>query len=289
MLRLSIFLLIFLGLPNAPKINEEHKEIISKTLSFDGASDQNLMIIKNISGSILIEGTQSNNVSVDVEKVIKAESQKDLQEGIRDITLGIVKTGDSIILFTDSPYATLNIENGKVLYRWDNDFGEIDYRFSFDYSVKVPYGTLVDISTVDQGDVRIIDTGATVSASNVNGSVYLEKITAVTKASSVNGVVECEITEKPIDDCSFNTINGDIRITTPSNLSADVSYDAMHGSFYTDFDIQILPGRIERTKESSKNGTEYKIEKNPQFRIGAGEVNMWFKTINGDMILRRAN
>ena len=288
MIRIAFILLIFIGLPNTPGINEEHKEKISKTFTFDGASDQNLLIIKNIQGSILVEGYQANQVSVDIDKVIEAESQKALQEGIRDITLGVINTGDSIILYVNSPYASLKRKDGKVSYRWDSGLDDIDYHFSFDYLVKVPYGTRVNVSTVNEGDVKIVDTRATVRAGNVNVSVYLEKITAVTKASTVNGVVECEIMQKPVENCLFSTINGDIKIIFPPSLSADVSYNVMHGDFYTDFDFEILPGRSESTKENSKSGTIYKIEKNPKFRIGEGDVKMWFKTINGDMILKMA-
>jgi len=286
MIKTTFILLIFFGLNYTPGANEEQKEKISKTFTFDGTSDKNLLIIKNIHGSILIEGHQANQVLVDVDKVIEAKSQKDLQEGIRDISLGVINTGDSIILYTESPYASLKCKNGKVSYQWDNCFGDIDYSYNFDYSVKVPYGTMVCVSTVNQGNVKIVDTRANVRAGNVNGSVYLEKISAVTKATTVNGVVEGEIIKKPLEDCLFKTINGDIKITFPSDLSADVSYKTMHGDFYTDFDIEVLPSKVQSIEEKSKSGTTYKIEKNPKFRIGDGDVNISFKTINGDMILK---
>ena len=287
MIRLALTLILLLWLPATPGAKEEHKEKISKTLSFDATSKQNLLFIKNINGSILVEGAQTNQVLVDVDKRIEAESANDLEEGIRNITLGVLNTGDSIILYTDSPYATLKRENGKVSYQWDNEHRDINYEFNFDYSVKVPFGTFVYVSTVNNGDVKVVDTRAAVRAGNVNGSVYLEKITEVTKATTVNGVVECEITGKPVEDCSFNTINGDIRITFPPDLSADISYTTMHGDFYTDFDFEIMPSKLEKTEEKSKTGTTYKIEKYPKFRIGDGDIMIWFKTLNGDMILKK--
>ena len=286
MIRLALTLILLLWLPGTQGAKEEHKEKISKTLSFDAVSKQNLLVIKNIHGSILVEGIQTNQFLVDVDKRIEAESAKDLEEGVRDITLGLINTGDTIILYTDSPFAILERRNGKVSYQWNNSGWDIDYEFNFDYSVKVPFGTLVQVSTVNNGDVKVVDTRSAVRAGNVNGSVYLEKITEVIKATTVNGVVECEITGKPVEDCSFNTINGDIRITFPSDLSADVSYTSMHGDFYTDFDFEILPNKIEKTTSTSKSGTTYKIEKYPKFRIGDGDIQVWFKTLNGDMILK---
>jgi hypothetical protein len=288
MLKLSMILFILFGLHQTPGVDLEHKEKISKTFTFESAGDHNILIIKNINGSIRIEGTQANQVSVVLEKVIEAKSQKELEEGIRDITLGSVSVPDSIILFTDSPFAILERRNGKVHYRWENDHDDINYNFRFNYTVSIPYGTMLDISNINQGDVRIIDTRSVVSASNVNGSVYLEKTSAVRKVSSVNGTVECEITKKPTSNCFFNTVNGDIKILTPSNLSADVSYHAMHGDFYTDYEIEVLPYRSESIRNAKEGGTEYRIEKDPQFRIGDGAVSMRFTTINGDMILRSA-
>jgi len=60
MIRLALILLLLLWLPGTPGVKEEHKEKISKTLNFDVASKQNLLIIKNINGSILVEGTQTS-------------------------------------------------------------------------------------------------------------------------------------------------------------------------------------------------------------------------------------
>ncbi|UCG27940.1 MAG: DUF4097 family beta strand repeat protein [Bacteroidales bacterium] len=288
MIRTTLLIMFLCGVSFYTGVKEEHKEKISETLVFDGTSDQNILLIRNIHGSIDITGYQGNQVSLEIEKVIEAENQQDLEEGIRDISLGIINTGDSIILYTDSPYATLNRKNGKISYQWNYDNNGIDYHFVFDYTVKVPYGTMLNVSTVNEGDVTILDTKANVRAGNVNGSVYLEKILAVTSASTVNGDVECEIMQKPVDDCSFHTINGDIKITLPADLSADISYQTMHGDFYTDFDFDLLPGQVETTKEKSGSGTTYKIEKNPTFRVGEGDIKMLFKTINGNMILKMA-
>jgi len=289
MSKFILVLFVLIGLYHTQEADLEHKEKISRTFTFEDSGEGNILILKNINGSVLIEGTRETRVTLEVEKEIRAESQKDLDEGIRDISLGVISVPDTIILYTDSPYVTLKRRNGKVHYSWDNDFGKIDYNFSFDYTVKVPYGTRLDISNVNEGDVRIIDTRSMVSASNVNGSVYLEKAAAVNKVSAVNGKVECEITDKPTEDCYFNTVNGEIKITTPSNLSADISYTAMHGDFYTDYEIELLPYRTESTRNTTEGGTEYRIEKDPQFRIGNGGVHMLFTTINGDMILKSAN
>lgn len=289
MLKLTAIIIVILAQPFTRWAEQEHKERIQETYSFDSSAKQKILIVKNIQGSVFVEGYQDAQISVDLEKRISAETPEDLEEGKQDISLGVINTGDSIILFTDSPYATLKRKNGKVSYQWDCGLNEMSYKFNFDYVIRIPYGTLVDVSTVNDGDVKVSDTKASVQACNVNGSVILENIPAVTLASTVNGDVECEILENPVENCTFHTINGDMKISYPSGLSADVSYEAMHGDFYTNFDVKILPASVEKTEESTRESTIYKIEKNPKFRIGKGDVEMRFKTINGNMILKKTN
>ncbi len=287
-MQLVTIFFFFIGFTSLHGVPGEHQEKISKIFTFDAPGGQTVLVIKNIYGTVLVEGIQAKEVSVEVEKTIQGESEANLQAGIREITLGVVHTGDSIILFTDAPYATLKREKGKISYQWNSGPEKAGYEFRFDYAVKVPFGTVVDVSSVNNGEVRIVDTRAMVRASNVNGPVFLERARSVSEASSINGVVECEIIEKPLEDCAFNTINGDMKISFPPDLSADVSWDAMHGDFYTDFDMELLPASVERTTKKTKSGTTFRIQRNPKIRIGDGDVNMHFETINGDMILKKA-
>lgn len=267
---------------------EEYKEKIKKELQFKEPGEKNLLMVKNMNGPIYIEGYSGNSVLVEVEKIIRADLNKDLEEGKNDIQLGIIETGDSIILYVDSPYSILKRKHGKISYHWDWDDSDYDYDFRLNFTIKVPYGTTLKVSTINNGDVSINDPRARVYAGNVNGSIYLKDISGVTKANTVNGKIEANYTRNPEGDCSYSTVNGDITLIFLPDLSADVTYKTLNGDFYTNFDnIEYLANKVETVKKETEKGTSYKIEKNPAFRIGDGNIQLKFKTINGDMIIKK--
>ncbi len=72
------------------------------------------------------------------------------------------------------------------------------------------------------------------------------------------------------------------------NLSAEISYKSMHGNLYTDFpNVKLLSPEFVKTTNKRKNSTVYKLESKPTIRIGKGDNKLKFKTINGDMYVRR--
>jgi DUF4097 and DUF4098 domain-containing protein YvlB len=267
---------------------EEHTEKITRELRFEKQDENNLLMVKNINGSINVNGYSGNDVLIAVEKIIKADSERELEEGKNDIRLGVIETGDSIILYLDSPYCILMRKRGKISYHCDWDDSDYDYDFRLNFTIKVPYGTILNVSTVNKGDVNINDPRAKVHAGNVNGSVYLKDISDVTKASTVNGVIKANYTRNPEGNCSYSTVNGDITLTFLPDLSADVTYKTLNGDFYTNFDnIEYLANKVKTEKKQTSKGTSYKIEKNPVFRIGEGDIQLKFNTINGDMIIKK--
>jgi hypothetical protein len=269
---------------------EEKKEVINKELTFEKQDEQNLLLIRNISGSINIEGYEGTSVLIEVEKTISAENPEDVEEGNRDIQLGIIETGDSIILYMDSPYTEVIRKNGKVKFFTDFNDSEIHYDFNMDYTVRVPFGIKLNVSTVNNGNVRVADPRAEIQASNVNGSVYLENISGITRANTVNGVIRANYTRNPGGDCRYSTINGDIILTFLPELSADISYKTMNGDVYTNFiNIEHLPPRVKTEQEHTEHGSSYRIEQQPSFRIGDGDIHLEFRTLNGDMIIKKSD
>ena len=76
----------------------------------------------------------------------------------------------------DSPWSEFIMKNGKMKFFIDFNGADIKYDFNMDYTIKIPFGLKLDVSTVNNGDVSISDPRSEVQASNVNGSVYLENI-----------------------------------------------------------------------------------------------------------------
>lgn len=157
-----------------------------------------------------------------------------------------------------------------------------------DLEILVPQRTSVRAAAINGGDLRVQGVAGEHELSNVNGSVIAEDIAGSAVINSTNGDLKVSFTEvadnKPM---SFTTFNGDLDVAFPDGLAADWRISAGHGEVLTDFDIELEPQ--EPTVETSGGGDRYRVrlEQDTRATVGGGGPEMRFKTVNGDVIIRR--
>jgi DUF4097 and DUF4098 domain-containing protein YvlB len=171
--------------------------------------------------------------------------------------------------------------------RWNND-REIDYRYEFDFVVKVPYAINLHVGTVNNGSMTVEDVTGPLNVNNVNGPITLKNVKGTTRARTVNGNVDATYAANPPGASSYHTINGKIRVHYPASLGADLHFKSMHGEFLTDFpNAEMLPVKVTKNKEGSGGGTVYRLSKDTAVRIGKGGPDFHFETLNGDVIVSK--
>jgi len=170
---------------------------------------------------------------------------------------------------------------------WSNNINvnrdELGYDYKYQYKVKVPKEVTLDAHTINKGDVQIKNVDGPVKACNVNGAVSIQNARQVLQASTVNGDVTISFLESPKESIAFNTVNGDFNFELPENFNAQVYFDSMHGEMYTSFDYRKLGPKVEK---SQKHGT-FKIGTKTGVEIGSGGPELSFKSINGDVYLKK--
>jgi DUF4097 and DUF4098 domain-containing protein YvlB len=278
---------------------QRHSEKIMKELTFEKKSPANALMISNINGDITVEGYSGDKILVEVEKIIIGKTEARLEKGKSEIKLGIKDLADTLILFTDGLCNKFNHQqNGKNRhsdwngwgYNWDDcnnrgdDYHKNEYEYRMNYTVKVPAGLSVRVSTINNGDVTVNNVTGTVYANNINGSIKLSKLAGKTHSSTINGDVDLDYVSNPSSDCRYYTLNGDINANFKKGLGASVSFESYNGAFYTNVDeLEALPVEMEK-KETSK-GVKFKIRGN-RFKIGKGGVLLDFETFNGNVYLK---
>lgn len=279
-------LMTLLGVQVAKAQKKEFKEQIKREISFEGVSSENTLIIKNIFGSITVEGYSGDTVLFEVEKTITAENTEDLELGKQELTLKVVKKGSKIIAHPQAPYLKFNDKGFN--FNCCDDHEEPEYDHNMNFTVKVPRNVRIEVSTINDGEVLIKNTrGAFVKANNINGGIVLENITGQTKVHAINGAVTISYVDNPTEPSTYYSLNGDINITYQKNLSADIAFKSMNGELFTDFDIakQYTKTRKNTTEKSSKG--KYKYESKPMVQIGKGGINFDFETLNGDVFIKK--
>jgi hypothetical protein len=253
-------------------------------------------VLANINGSIKVQGYDGNKIVVEAERTIKAKTEARLEKGKQEVKISQIDQVDTLIVYTSNgcnsfgPQRERNHKNhggGKRWsYHWNCDTGDCNppYNHVVNYTVKVPFGINVDVSTVNEGNVTIENVNGAVKANNVNGAIKLTALRGATYANTINGDVDLEYASNPNKDCRYYTLNGDINAWFQKGLAANLAFKSFNGDFYTNISkLEGMPSMVE--KKQTENGTSLKVSSN-RFKVGNGGVLLDFETFNGDVILK---
>lgn len=289
-MKLKIFLLLFMASATTalPLAAQEHTDKVEQTISLANSAD-NELLVKNINGSVTVEGYTGNTIQVEAIRRIRAKNKERLQEGVADVTLGIREDDNTVVIYIDAPFATLKKNNsGRWSYHVHQEGNR--YQYEFDIRVKVPDQLKLDVSTVNGGSVSVQDVSGTLEARNVNGAVTLSNVSGSSSAKTVNGLITAKLRSVPDAEVEYETVNGDIKVFFPAALAADIAFDTMNGDFYTDFDdISRKPNSLESTAGNSGKAKVYRIDKSARLSVNGGGNPIRFKTLNGDIYLQKQN
>ncbi|WP_046244113.1 DUF4097 family beta strand repeat-containing protein [Hymenobacter terrenus] len=264
--------------------SNESKEVIKREFTLTADAGRSTFALYNISGSVTVEGYAGNKVLVEATKTIRADDAKTLEIGKSEAKLGFTQRGDSVVVYMAEPFDSRPHQNDHR--GWNHN--DINYKYTFDFVVKVPYQVNLHVSAVNHGAVLVQDVSGLLRVFNVNGAITLKNVKGTTKAHTVNGDVDATYAANPPGASSYHTINGKIRVHYPASLAADLHFKSMHGEFYTDFpNAEVLPVQVTKNQEGRGGGTVYKLTKDTAVRIGKGGSDIRFETLNGDVIISK--
>lgn len=153
--------------------------------------------------------------------------------------------------------------------------------------VKVPKNFSLKLSTVNDGNIYVKGVNGEMEISNVNGEITMESVSGSASTDTVNGDIKVDFNSITNDaNMAFSSLNGDLDITFPNSLKADVKAKTDMGEIYTDFDMQVSANKAEVNKNNSSGTYKVKIEQWVRGKINGGGPEMLFKTFNGDILIK---
>ncbi len=289
---------MLLSLP-IPGKAQSFTEKISKTYSFEKKGNQNAILVFNINGHVIIEGTAGDQIQVEVEKSIEGKTDARLALGKERIQLGVMDLADTLIFYIKGTGAEF-VRNSKRKgpeaggwgyqwdRKWDGDDTEEDDREEFEYKmnfkIKIPQNIHVMASTINEGDVTVNGTRGIVHARNVNGHIRIKDITGGTLAHTINGNVDIDYHTNPKQDCRYYTLNGDIHVNFQGTVSGTMTFKSFNGDLYTNIEpLSPLPAVV--TKKETGKGIKYQVE-NERYRIRGDGPLFDVETFNGNAYLK---
>ncbi|OBY66007.1 hypothetical protein LPB301_07480 [Polaribacter reichenbachii] len=229
-----------------------------------------------INGSITIKGSDTKEVII---KGIKREKSKSYHSGrktTKNDVSGLKRISNNSLEFNAEEYDNVvrvqSTPNGTT-----------------DFEIEVPTNFSLKISTINKGDIYVENVNGTMDVSNINGKITLKDISGSVSADALNKDITVNfIKVTPNVAMAFSSLNGDIDITFPKTIKADIKVKSDRGEIYTDFDLKAKPSQAKITKGDKSKGNAYnvKVEKWIIGAINGGGAEILFKNFNGDVIIR---
>jgi DUF4097 and DUF4098 domain-containing protein YvlB len=205
--------------------------------------------IGNVSGDVIVTGYDGDSI----------------------VVTGTKKGRDRDMIEIEDRSGTANVDVGVRYPKHCNCDASIRFEVQVPRSVKYDFDHIASVS----GDVKVTGVTGRLNASAVSGDVHITDVSGSVSASAVSGDVQVEINRLDgSDDMKFNTVSGDVSVTLPGSLDADVDMSSFSGSIKTDFAIEVRSERY-----GSRNSARAKL--------GEGSRRLKMSSVSGDLSLRR--
>ena len=161
-----------------------------------------------------------------------------------------------------------------------------------DLTITVPVHTSLHLRAVNDGDIVVAGVDGELDIDNVKGSVTLNNISGSAVAHALNGRLLATFSRvNPQKPMAFSSLNGDIDVTFPADLKANVSLRSDRGDVFSDFDVQLQAAASQPVVEDGRaNGGKYrvKIDKTVRGTINGGGAEIQFTNFQGQIYIRKA-
>ena len=230
-----------------------------------------------VSGSIRVKGSATKEVIIDA----KSAEEGNLREREHDRDDDRDRSGMRRIPNTDLGLSAEEDDNRVSI-------SAESWNRGIDITIEVPVGSKLELSTVNGGDIEVENVLGELDLHNTNGEIHVKDVKGPVSASTVNGDISVTFTGAMVAaPMAFSTLNGDVDVTLPASLKADVRLRSDNGEIYSDFEIAM--NNVKPEIEEKREGGKYRliVSREMTGKIQGGGPELFLKTFNGDILLRR--
>ncbi|HJX97043.1 MAG TPA: DUF4097 family beta strand repeat-containing protein, partial [Candidatus Acidoferrum sp.] len=136
------------------------------------------------------------------------------------------------------------------------------YARTIDLTISVPVHTSVKLRAVNDGDITVTGVEGEIDVDDVNGAVTLNNISGSAVAHALNEHVHATFLKvNPQKPMAFSSLNGDIDVTFPADVKANVSIRSDRGDVFSDFDVQLQAANPRQEVEDGRGkGGKYRVK-----------------------------
>ena len=255
------------------------------TLHFTGDGPHTLEI-RTITGRINVEAYDGSDVQMTVDKTVYADTKEELEAAKRDVVLDVGDNAATVGAIVKYPGQNACGDDNSS---WSRHGWHHHYDVRYDFTVKVPRNTRVELCSVNDGKVEVTGTQGDFDIHSINGHITLTDVSGSGDAMTINGPVTASFVKSPQGKSTFKTINGEVSVTFPQDLSADLRLKTFNGGLYTDFEVTQQGAVTNVTREKRGGMSVYRTTGYTSVRVGNGGPELTLQSLNGDVrVIRRS-
>jgi hypothetical protein len=224
-------------------------------------------------GSIKVAGYQGKEILIDVQQ--DADDNSDSRQsgnGMRRIA-----SGSGLDLSAEEKSNRVTVHSG------------INSR-PIHLVLKVPQGGAgLKLGTINGGDIVVENVNGEMEINNTNGAIRMSGVSGSVVANTINGDIEVGfVSVDPNAPMAFSTLNGNVDVTFPANLKANMKLKSDRGEMYTDFDLAVDKAQPKVNKTSGSGMYRLSVDDWVYGKINGGGPEMMMKNMNGNIYIRKA-
>jgi len=160
-----------------------------------------------------------------------------------------------------------------------------------DLVITVPRRCSLQLKSLNSRGIFVDRVDGEIDVDELNGQIALTNVSGSVVAHSLNGGVVVTLDRiDPSKPMSFSTLNGNIDVTLPDNVKANVRLKTDNGAIYSDFDVRLNPqfGMTEGEPGSQPDGMHrLHLDHTLRGTINGGGPEFQFTSFNGKIYLRK--
>jgi DUF4097 and DUF4098 domain-containing protein YvlB len=228
-----------------------------------------------MSGSIIVHGADVKDVIVEARSRNGEESHERRParaDGMKRLDLG----GTGLDVVEDNN--VVHIKTGS----WSTPS---------DLVITVPRHSSLELKSINNGNIDVQDVDGEIDVNDLNGKIVLQNVGGSVIAHSLNGEVLATLNRvDPSKPMSFSTMNGNIDVTLPQSVKANVRMKTDNGEIYSDFDVKLDSGaRMVQNEPGDSHEGRYHVRFDRALRgtINGGGPEFQFTSFNGQIFIRK--
>ena len=153
--------------------------------------------------------------------------------------------------------------------------------------IDVPMKTKLRVSIVD-GGITVDNVDSEMEINTVDGGITLTNVGGSVVAHAVDGNIAATVARAaPQAPMAFTSLNGDIDVTLPAAVKANLRLRSDQGDVFTDFDVQVTAAASANRTQRNGRGVRIDVNRAIYGTVNGGGPDFELRTFDGNIYVRK--